>query len=233
MGLNLEGIVVFVGNYGSGKTEVAINFAVNRKQSGVDVRIADLDVINPYFRTREAVDALSGIGIEVVVPPKEYLQADLPVVNPSVLGMIRRPGQLTLIDAGGNDAGVAVLASIIGHIKGKPVQMIQVVNPFRPLTTDIDGCLKMKAEIEKTATITINSLIGNANLMELTTCADIYSGYDFMQNLSREGKMKLEFITAPSNIFPEIDRERIACPVLPIRRQMVPPWKEREKFQSI
>ena len=76
--ISLNGIVVIVGNYGSGKTEVAINLAVNRKRSGLDVRIADLDLVNPYFRTREARKALEALGIKVVLPPQEDPPAYIP-----------------------------------------------------------------------------------------------------------------------------------------------------------
>ncbi|MDX1706963.1 MAG: cobalamin biosynthesis protein CbiA, partial [Desulfobacterales bacterium] len=71
MKIELNGVVIIVGNYGSGKTEVAINLAVYHKRAGIDVRIADLDLVNPYFRTREAKDSLSKLGIDVVLPPDE------------------------------------------------------------------------------------------------------------------------------------------------------------------
>ena len=142
--INLNGIVVIVGNYGSGKTEVAINLAVNRKRSGIDVRIADLDLVNTYFRTREAREPLAELGIEVVLPPEKYLQADLPILSPVIAGLIRRPSQLTLIDAGGNDVGATVLASLADPFLKKRVHMLQVVNPYRPFTDTVAGCLKMR-----------------------------------------------------------------------------------------
>ena len=103
MEINLGGVVAIVGNYGSGKTEVSINLAVNRKRTGLDVRIADLDLVNPYFRTREARNQLKKLGIEVVLPPQEYLQADLPVLSPVIAGMIKNtadPGACGLSDPG-------------------------------------------------------------------------------------------------------------------------------------
>ncbi|MBW1765948.1 MAG: cobalamin biosynthesis protein CbiA, partial [Deltaproteobacteria bacterium] len=112
MEINLTGIVIIVGNYGSGKTEISINLAVNRKLKGIDVRIADLDLVNPYFRTREARGQLSELGIDVVLPPEKYLQADLPILSPSISGMIRQPNQLTLLDAGGDGVGATVLATL-------------------------------------------------------------------------------------------------------------------------
>ena len=156
----LKGIVVVVGNYGSGKTEVSINLAVNRKRAGIDVRIADLDLVNPYFRTREARKPLAKLGIEVVMPAEKYLKADLPILSPVVAGLIRRPSQLTLIDAGGNDVGATVLASLADAFRKTSVQMLQVVNPYRPFTETIEGCLKMRDEIEKTSKMTISGIIG-------------------------------------------------------------------------
>ena len=220
----LKGIVVVVGNYGSGKTEVSINLAVNRKRAGIDVRIADLDLVNPYFRTREARKPLAELGIEVVVPAEKYLKADLPILSPVIAGLIRRPSQLTLIDAGGNDVGATVLAALADSFRKKSVYMLQVVNPYRPFTETIEGCLKMRDEIEKTSKMTISGIIGNANMIDETAIEDIYKGYDFVKALSDESRLPLKFITAPATLLAEIDTGRFSCPVLPIERQLVPPW---------
>ena len=226
----LKGIVIIVGNYGSGKTEVSINLAVNRKRAGLDVRVADLDLVNPYFRTREARKQLSELGIDVVVPPEKYLQADLPILSPLIAGMIRRPSQLTLIDAGGNDVGTTVLATLADPLRNKSVHMLQIVNPYRPFTDTIKGCLKMRDEIEKASKVTISSIVGNANLIDETTAEDIYKGYDFVKALSDQSLLPLEFITVAKELLPEIDIERFSCPVLPLERQLVPPWKKAVKL---
>lgn len=232
MAINLTGIVIIVGNYGSGKTEVSINLAVNRKHADIDVRIADLDLVNPYFRTREAKDSLAKLGIDVVLPPEEYLQADLPILSPLVAGMIRQPSQLTLLDVGGNDVGANVLASLENAFKNKPVKMLQVVNPLRPFTDTIEGCLKIRAEIENAAKLSISGIIGNANLINETSIEEIYSGYEFVQALSEKSRLPLEFITVPRELLPDIDLRRLTCPVLPIDRQLVPPWEKAKEFRD-
>ena len=112
MEISLNCIVGIVGNYGSGKTEVSINLAVNRKRSGLDVRLADLDLVNPYFRTREARTQLEALGIDVILPPEQYLHADLPVLSPVIAGMIKKTDGLTLLDLGGDDVGALVLAAL-------------------------------------------------------------------------------------------------------------------------
>jgi len=229
---DIKGIVVIVGNFGSGKTEVSINLAVNRKRAGLDVKIADLDLVNPYFRTREARKPLSELGIEVVVPDERYLQADLPILSPVISGLIRRPSALTLIDAGGNDVGATVLAALADSLRNKSVHMFQVVNPYRPFTDTIESCLKMRGEIEKASKMTINGIIGNANLIDDTSVDNVYSGYDFVKALSDESLLPLKFITAPLELLPQIDTKRFSCAVLPIERQLVPPWRKAAELKK-
>ncbi len=225
MEIDLEGIVIIVGNYGSGKTEIAINLAANRKRAGIDVRIADLDLINPYFRTREAKQGLAEIGVEVVMPPAKYFHADLPILSPDVAGLIMNPSRLTILDAGGNDAGAMVLAALGGALKGKSLQMLQVVNPFRPFTETVEGCVKIKTEIERAAKIEVTGIVGNANMMDETTVEHIYEGYDFVSDLARTIGIGLKFVTAPAKLFPRLNLKRFDQPVLPIERRLTPPWK--------
>ena len=233
MEISLDGIVAIVGNYGSGKTEVAINLAVNRKRSGMEVRIADLDIVNPYFRTREARNALEALGVTVVLPPQEYMQADLPILSPTIAGMIRRPDGLTLLDVGGDDAGATVLAALGDAFAGIDVRMLQVVNPLRPQTATVEGCLKIKDEIEAAAKLTITGLIGNANLIDETGTQQIYEGYDFLQQVSAASGLPLAFITIAQELLVAIDVQQFACPVLPIARQLVPPWKAAGDFGDL
>ena len=226
MGIDLTGIVVVVGNYGSGKTEVCINLAVHRKLGGIDVRVADLDLVNPYFRTREARGSLSELGIEVVLPAEEYLQADLPILSPRIAGMIRRPSQLVLLDVGGDDVGATVLATLADELKGKPLRVLQVVNPLRPFTETVEGCLKVRQQIEHASRLSVDGIIGNANLIDETTADDIYDGYDFVNGLCESSGLPLEFITVSRQLLSVVDSRQFACPVLTIERQLVPPWQK-------
>ncbi len=230
MGISVNGLVVIVGNYGSGKTEVSINLAVDRKQAGLRVGIADLDLVNPYFRTREARTALTDRGIRVILPPEAYLQADLPVLSPAIAGIIRESGDVMILDVGGDDAGATVLSALADAFRYKQVHMLQVINPLRPQTSTVAGSLKILKEIEKAAKLAMTGLIGNANLIEETSVADIYNGYEFLQSVSAECGLPLEFITAPKALLPQIDLKRFDCAVLPIARQLVPPWLNVQQF---
>ncbi len=226
MNIHLEGIVAIVGNYGSGKTEVAINLALDRRRAGMRVRLADLDLVNPYFRTREARKMLSGIGVEVILPPEEYLVADLPILSPLVAGMIRKPGQLDLLDAGGDPVGAKVLSALADAFGDRSCQMLQVVNPMRPKTDTIGGCLDLRSEIESAARMTVTGWIGNAHLIDDTRPDDIVQGYEFLQALSHESGLPVMFVTCPGYLLGRIAQDNFSCPVLAVERQLVPPWKK-------
>ena len=232
MELELSGIVIIVGAYGSGKTEVAINLAVYMNAKGTPVRLADLDLVNPYFRTREARQALRRLGIDVVLPPARYMQADLPILTPEVSGMLRHPSGLTLLDVGGDDVGATVLAALADAMEGKTLQVLQVINPNRPYTDTVSGCLKMRGAIEAKARMTITGIIGNANFMEKTTVQDILAGYAFSKNVAEAANIPLVFITTPAALLTRLDKKDIHCPVLALRRQLVPPWKQADALEA-
>jgi hypothetical protein len=226
--IGLSGIVIIVGNYGSGKTEVAINLAVHHHRKGVHVRIIDLDLVNPYFRTREARSTLTAMGIDMVLPPEPLLQADLPLLMPQVAGSIRNPGELTILDVGGDDAGVTVLASLEDVFKDvrDTIIMVQVVNPFRPKTETLRGCLQMRRTLEAGACLPIQKWVGNAHMFEETTVDHVYSGDAFISSLSKASGLAVAFTTAPHDMLAQLDAERLNHPVLPIYQQLVPPWRK-------
>ncbi|MDX9787753.1 MAG: cobalamin biosynthesis protein CbiA [Desulfobacterales bacterium] len=228
MEIGLKGVVVIVGGYGSGKTEVAINLAVNQKRRGAKVRVADLDLVNFYFRTREAKHYLADLGIDLVLPPKQYMNADLPILAPEVAGMIRHPAELTLLDVGGDDAGATVLASLADAFSGRPYRMLQVVNPFRPNTATMAGCLKIQKEIEAASGMTIDGIIGNANLIDETTHEVVQQGYVFVSALSDHTGLPLEFITASTDLLPQLDTASFGCPILAIDRRLSMPWTKKQ-----
>jgi hypothetical protein len=234
LGIRLTGVVIIVGNYGSGKTEVAVNLAVHQKQQGIDVRVADLDLVNPYFRAREARRMLESMGIGVILPPEGLMQADLPILMPQVAGLIGAPADLAILDVGGDDAGATVLAALqqaFLKLDG-PVTMLQVVNPFRPNTESVEGCLKMRRAIEARSRMPVNKWVGNAHMLDETSLEHFQFGHEFMGSLQSASNLDVEFVTAPHELLPFIDTQRLGWPVLPIHRQLVPPWKKAAGFEK-
>ena len=226
MDIDIKGIIIICGNYGSGKTETAINLAVVKKQDGLDVKIADLDLVNPYFRTREARGLLEDMGIDVVLPDIKYMHADLPILTPAVAGIIQQPSELTILDAGGDDAGVTVLAALADHLSKKKVQMLQIINPFRPFTENVEGCIKMKEEIEKSSKLKVTGIVSNANLIDETTIEHIYKGYELLKDVSKATGIEMKFITVGSHLISQLELNDFSCPVLKIDRKLKFPWKQ-------
>ncbi len=222
---DISGTIIIAGNYGSGKSETAVNLAAVSRQAGKSVKITDLDLVNPYFRSREAKKPLEDLGVEVVLPDAKYMHADLPILTPAVAGMIKNPAELTILDAGGDDVGVTVLAALADVFEKHVVRMFQVINPLRPFTGTVDGCLKIKSEIEATSKLPVAGLISNANLLDDTTPDIIYDGFDLVTRVSEATGIKIEFITASTKLVPQLDPGRITCPILPIDRKLAPPWK--------
>lgn len=225
MEIDIKGVVVIAGNYGSGKTETAIHLAADQKKRGKMVNIADLDLVNPYFRTREARIELEALGINVILPDRQYLYADLPILSPAVAGAIIQPGDLTILDAGGDDVGVTVLSALKQALRQQKVEMLQIINPHRPFTGTVAGCIKIKTEIEFSSKLKVTGIVSNANLIDETTPDTITEGYRLIKELSAETGLPVTFITVPEAILPELDLSMFDCPILPIRRKLIPPWK--------
>jgi len=229
----MTGTVVIVGNYGSGKTEVAVNLAAAGRGAGLDVAIADLDLVNPYFRAREARVTLGRMGVNVVLPPETHLHADLPILTPAVSGLLRRPKELTILDVGGNDVGARVLAALADALAGSGARMLQVVNPFRPFTDTAQGCLQIRRSIEKSSRLEMAGLIANPNLIDETDAHTVLQGYGFVEALAGSWGLPLAFVAVRSDILPQIDHRRFGCPVLPIARQLVPPWRKTTALETL
>jgi len=226
------GITIIVGNYGSGKTETAVNLALACRRAGADVSVADLDLVNPYFRSREARQVLMQHGIDLVVPPSYLLHADLPVLIPEVSGLLRRPKTVVILDVGGSDVGARVLAALASALHGKSMRVLQVINANRPETATVEGCLENRRRIEMAGRQTITGYIGNTHLVDETSVSDIYRGYDLVCKLTDSSQTPAAFITAAYQLMAQIDSNRFACPILPIYRQLTPPWRAADPMMA-
>ena len=226
MAISLNGIVIILGNYGSGKTEVAVNLALFMKHQGMDVAIADLDVINLYFRTRDARSLLERHHIPIILPEQEYLHADFPALSPRIAALIKNPSALTILDCGGNEKGASILGTFNTLFQKKTLNILIVVNPFRPDTDQPAACIALKHQVETASRQKVTGWIGNANLIEETTPDQIMEGYGFVQTLSRESNLPVAFITVPDRLCPAIEKQKLNVPVLPLTRHLPLPWKK-------
>jgi len=226
--ISLSGLVFIVGAYGSGKSEIAIHLAALHAKKGKKVQLIDMDLVNLYFRTREAREELQNIGVKVVLPDVEYMDADLPIVSPKVLGAFQNPGDLTLVDVGGDPVGATVLASLLYVLKKQPFEVFQVVNPFRPFTTSTAAT--MRFALEDASHLKVTGLIANPNLLEDTTLEAVQQGAQMMSDISNELHLPCKFIAISEEFKNDFVNNTFSYPVLFLQRYLVPPWLSSGKL---
>jgi len=201
-------LVIMVGSYGSGKTEVCVNLAVELARSGRKVQIADLDIVNPYFRCREA---------------KQLAFADLPIVLPEIRGMINPPdGTLTIFDVGGDDVGARVLASLRTSIMA--YELWQVVNSKRPFTDTLEGCIAMQHAVEKSSRLKITGVVANSHLIDQTTPSVVSEGWRLAQSVAAHSEIPVRCVAMMRELAESPQLETIGVPKLRMQRHMLPPW---------
>jgi hypothetical protein len=223
-------LLVVVGNYGSGKTEVSVNLALHLAERGRRVVIADLDVVNPYFRCREATTEMETRGIQVIVPRGELHAADLPILLPAVRGAILGKADVAILDVGGDDVGARILGSLASAVAGVPHAVLQVVNERRPFTDTVAGCSKIMREIAASAKLAITGLVSNTHLLDDTAVDTVARGYAFAAEVAASTGLRVELVAAERRILEQMDPAVLdGTPVLPIDRRMLPPWYLRSR----
>jgi len=220
-----QGILMIAGGYGSGKTEVAVNLAIEAAKTIGRVRLADLDLVNPYFRCREAAALMEGHGVRLVAPPGIKAFADLPIILPEIAALFRpEPDALNILDVGGDDVGSRVLASFRSRIGDEPYELWMVINACRPFTNTVKGCLRMQAEIETASRLKVTGLIANAHLIGETRGEIIEKGWRLAEEVSAQNGLPVKFVTVMENVQDQMGDIHISAPIFPLKRFMLPPW---------
>lgn len=223
-----ERLVIIVGNYGSGKTEVAVNLAVGLARSGKRVQIADLDIVNPYFRSREARATMEACGIRVVIPPGDQAFADLPIVVPQIKAMLEPQGDdFSIFDVGGDDVGAKMLSSFHEALGAGRYSLLQVINARRPFTGTVAGCLEMRRRIEESSRLAVTGYIVNTHLIEQTTEDVIVEGVGLAVEVSRASGVPVEVVAAMGELAESPRVLGLGFQVLKLERIMLPPWLQR------
>lgn len=168
---------IIVGHYGSGKTEFTANYAAWLRARGQRPLVADLDIVNPYFRIREQKEALGAQGIRVVSSNYEddyYL--DTPALSASLRACFEPGDRMSLVDVGGDPAGAVALARYAGFLKDRPYRMWMVVNANRPQTARAESVLAYIEAIQRSSRLKVNGLVSNTHLLRETSREDILRG---------------------------------------------------------
>lgn len=241
-------ITVFAGRFGSGKTEAAINYALQLAQrsapetagrertssDGVGNRVSplggvilvDLDIVTPYFRTREMADSMRAQGVAVVSPSVIGQHLDTPAITPQILGAIEQRQRHTVLDVGGDRQGARVLGGLSSAIDRRGYEMHFVVNPYRPFTQDLASLEKSVREIQDSARLKVTSLVSNPNLIGETTPGHILKGHSRVEGFARELGLPIAFVCLERRWVAELGSNHFVQPVLILDRFFVHPWEE-------
>lgn len=218
----LRPISIFTGCFGSGKTEIALNYAIKIHDSGKKVTVVDLDIINPYFRTRVVREYLEGKGITVVSPRGKLADADVPALSPAIYGVLQGHGGYGVIDVGGDDIGATALGRFKNYLPAGAFNLFLVVNTCRPFTGDVDGIIAVLRSIEKTSRLQVTALVSNTNLGPETDVAAVLEGHRIITGAARQLDLPVAFIGARRDLAPSLGE--VDVPVLPVDLFMKPPW---------
>ncbi|MDN5342334.1 MAG: hypothetical protein PWP28_1209 [Oceanotoga sp.] len=191
---------IFIGMFGSGKTEIAINTSLKLREKFENVAIADIDTISPYFRTRDVISELKEKNIKVVTPPEKYMHADVPIIPPSVGGYITNPDYRLVIDVGGNDDGAVVLGSLNNFVKKADFALYFVINTNRPFTDTEEKIIKNIQNLSAKARLSVDYLVCNSNIMEETTQEIITNGENILKNVSEKLGIPVAFTVVEESI---------------------------------
>ncbi len=201
MNTDSKRLTLFAGHYGSGKTNIAVNYALHLAKEGKKVCIADLDIVNPYFRTKDSERELEAAGIKLVSPKYANSNVDLPALPAESYRLVQDKSTYGIMDIGGDDRGAYALGRYADAIKAEnDYRMAFVVNCFRPLTSTVEDTVAIMREIEAAAGLEFTCIVNNSNLGAETTAQTVLDSVDFAERLSDECGLPIWMHTAERSV---------------------------------
>ncbi len=187
-------ITLFAGHYGSGKTNIAVNYALQMKKAGFPVVIADLDIVNPYFRTRDSKEDLEEAGIRLLSSEFASSNVDLPALPSEMYELVENKQNHAVLDIGGDDRGAFALGRYTPFILDEnDYEMLFVINRHRPLTPDAESTVEIMREIEAASKIPFTAIVNNSNIGNETTFDDVRASFEYANEISRLTGLPLKF----------------------------------------
>ena len=209
-------LTLLAGHYGSGKTNIAVNYAMLLASEGKRVCIADLDIVNPYFRTKDSAQELERAGVELVSPRFANSNVDLPALPPESYRPIQDKSLFGVLDIGGDDRGAYALGRFADAIKEEGnYRMAFVVNRYRPLTATVEDALEIMREIEAAAGLRFTCIVNNSNIGGETTARTVLDSLGYVDALCRASGLPLWLHTAEKTVAAELAE----LPVMPMTLQ--------------
>lgn len=218
-------ILVLVGNYGSGKTEISLNLALKFARRGEKVTLVDLDIVNPYFRSSERTELLEKEGVKVYAPSFAMSTVDVPSLPADIQAVFADKSRRVIFDVGGDDTGAAALGQYKPYFDQDDVEVLFVVNAFRPLSGDADSVCDLMLRVAGRSRLSPTAVINNANVAWETEESDLVRGEELLHEVSTRMNLPIGYLCAKQDILDKLpdhlSGERIAIDIL-----MRPEWME-------
>lgn len=199
---NIKRITLFMGHYGSGKTNAAVNYAIMLKNKGFDTAIYDLDIVNPYFRTVDGKSLLDSYGVELVASKYASSNVDLPAMAAGNYAIIDKKNMHAVVDVGGDDRGALALGRYASEIvEENNYDMLLIVNKYRFETKDIQGAIEIKDEIEQACKMKFTGIVNNSNLGAETTIDTVLNSIGYVEELSKATNLEVKFTCVRNDLY--------------------------------
>ena len=211
-------LTLFAGHYGSGKTNIAVNYAIALAKEGKSVCIADLDIVNPYFRTADSAKELAQAGVTLISPQFANSNVDLPALPAEAYRLITDWESYGIMDIGGDDRGAYALGRYVPAIKEENnYRMVFVANCYRPLTRTPEEAMEVMAEIEAACGLKFTDIVNNSNLGPETTAETVLVSVDYIEKLCKLSGLPLFAHTAINEVATQLEGK--LSPVFPLQLQ--------------
>lgn len=217
-------IRIFTGHFGSGKTEISINYALKLAEEGKKVAIVDIDIVNPYFCSRDIRKHLEENGVRVIASDPSLSNAELAVVPAEVLAVFNDKSYEVVMDIGGDDQGAVVLGQYNRYLREEPYDMYFVINNNRPLTSNVNDTEEYMRNIQVGSRLKVTHLISNTNMSYETESEDILRGDKEVAQLSEKLNLPYKYTACRKDLVEEI-KGKVQGEILPIDIYMKPPWR--------
>ena len=203
--MNAKRITLFAGHYGSGKTNIAINYARALKRAGEKVAVADLDIVNPYFRTKDSAADLQAEGIDLVVSDFANSNVDFPALPKEIYALVADRETKIVMDIGGDDRGALALGRYVPDIKAEgDYEMLAVVNAARPLTRTPQEAVEVLREIEAACRLPFTGIVNNTNVGAETTVETVLGSIPYADEIAALMGIPVRFTCAIGAIAAEL-----------------------------
>ena len=211
-------LTLFAGHYGSGKTNIAVNYALHLAAEGKKVCIADLDIVNPYFRTKDSARELEAAGVHLVSPQFANTNVDLPALPAEAYRLVTDRETYGIMDIGGDDRGAYALGRYVPSIlEENNYRMVFVANCYRPLIRTPEDAIEVMREIEAACGLRFTDIINNSNLASETTPETVLASLDYMEKLSGLSGLPIFAHSVEKSVAPGLEGK--LSPILSLKLQ--------------